>query len=288
MTLPPSTSSLALPLTDEAGLIVKKSKSSFSSSFFFLSLEKRKAIERVYAFFRVIDDVVDEEPDPQKQKAALDFWRQELDRTYQNAATLPFMRELAESINRFKIPKNYFLKLIEGCEADINTKRYQTFQELSHYCYLVASIVGLTCMKIFEHETDTSEKSAISLGIALQLTNIIRDVGVDLQKGRIYLPQEDLNRFGVTEHDLQTGSGHYQQLMKFEYERTLPYYEEGMAELKKDSEKKLLAARIMGEVYRQLLEKIRKAHYPVDRKVKLSFTEKMLILARCMISHYLF
>lgn len=289
MISPAMTTELPLSL-GTAKSITAGSKSNFSSSFFFLPPEKREAIRRVYAFFRVVDDVVDEECDPNRQKTLLELWKQELTRTYQGVTLVPLMKELRQSIDRFRIPQEYFLKLIEGCEMDIVKKRYETFAELTEYCTLVASMVGLVCMKIFEFESPTSEKKAIDLGIALQLTNIIRDVGIDLKKGRIYLPQEELRRFNVTANDLSsgnTGPGFF-ELMEFQYRRACSYYESGMSEFAQDTEKKLLAARIMGHVYRRLLEKIRRKNYPVlTQRVKLSFLEKVTTLIPILITHYI-
>lgn len=280
-----------IPLSlDSARAITAKSKSNFSSSFFFLPAEKREAIRRVYAFFRVVDDVVDEETDPARQKMLLDRWKQEIIRTYQGLTIVPLMKELKESIDRFAIPQEYFLKLIEGCEMDLTKRRYETFDELYAYCYRVASMVGLVCMKIFEYKSPTSEKTAADLGIALQLTNIIRDVGVDLKKGRIYLPREDLGKFGVTEESLaaKNENDRFLNLMHFQYRRAFSYYESGMAEFVNDKGKKLLAAQIMARVYRTLLEKIRGKKFPVlSLRVRLNFLEKIGILIPILARYYL-
>ncbi len=270
----------------DANAITAQSKSNFSSSFFFLSAEKRIAIRRVYALFRVIDDVVDEEPSPIRQKELLFAWKTEVIRAYDGLTIVPLLKELMLSVERFQIPKEYFLKLIEGCEMDLTRKRYTTFQELYDYCYRVASMVGLVCMKIFEYESDRSDQSAIDLGLALQLTNIIRDVGVDLEKGRVYLPQEDLLRFGVTETDLagKETSDKFIALMEFQYTRAMSYYESGMSEFSKDPSNQLLAAKIMAHVYKTLLNKIRKNKYPVlTQRVRLNMVQKMGILGRVLV-----
>lgn len=286
---PLSTSAIISQVADSK-TITARSKSNFSSSFFFLPPEKRHAIQNIYAFFRVVDDVVDEEIDPLKQKELLDAWKRELISTYKDLTIVPLLKELKTIIDRFKIPQQHFLLLIEGCEMDITKKRYATFNELYDYCYRVASMVGLVCMKIFEYESPTSEEAAINLGVALQLTNIIRDVGVDLQKGRIYLPMEDLDKFGVTEADLisKKKTESFLKLMNFQYERALTYYEKGMSELKKDKEKKLLVVRIMAEVYRHLLKKIKRRRYPVlNKRIRLHLHEKLALLVSTLYSHYL-
>lgn len=282
-------SALAIPLSDSKA-ITAQSKSNFSSAFFFLPKEKRIAIRRVYAFFRIVDDVVDEEADPVRAKAMLNSLRQELLQTYQGNPQHPLFAELKESIDRYKIPADYFLKLIEGCEMDMTKSRYETFEELYEYCYRVASMVGLVCMKIFEYQSPTSDKTAIDLGIALQLTNIIRDMGVDLKKNRIYIPQCDLKKFGLTEMDLKKGvtDHRFEKLMEAQYQRALSFYDSGFAEFSKDKNKKLLAAKIMGVVYRKILKKIREKNYPVlQYKVRLSFFEKCWILTKVLGRYYL-
>lgn len=284
-----TTPALAIPLSDSK-TITSQSRSNFSSAFFFLASEKRIAIRRVYAFFRVIDDVVDEETDIAQAKRSIHSLRQELLRTYAGKPTHPLFVELKESIERFSIPIDYFLKLIEGCEMDITKSRYKNFEELYEYCYRVASMVGLVCMKIFEYQSPTSEQTAVDLGIALQLTNIMRDVGVDLQKNRIYIPKSDLEQFGITENDLRQGleNEKWKMLMNHQYDRAMTFYEKGFLEFSRDKEKKLLAARIMGVVYRQILEKIKEKNYPTLRtKVKLGFLEKFWILVKILGSYYL-
>ncbi|EKD41216.1 MAG: Squalene/phytoene synthase [uncultured bacterium] len=285
-TTPTAVLNPALLYTSDSKTITRESKSSFSSSFFFLSKDKRQAIERVYAFFRVIDDVVDEEPNPHKQKEHLYFWKQQLTESIEAPSSINILNELSETIKNFHIPVDYFLKLIEGCEMDLNTKRYETFTELYEYCYRVASMVGLVCMKIFGYSSPTSDQCAIDLGMALQLTNIIRDVGTDLQKGRIYLPAEDLRHFEISDTDLQLQrtTPNYLKLMEFEYERAIKYYESGSREFVNDTENKLLAAKIMATVYRTLLEKIRAHHYPnLKYRVRLKFVQKMKILLPLLI-----
>jgi phytoene synthase len=269
--------------------ITSRSKSSFSSSFFFLPKSKQIAMQRVYAFFRTIDDVVDEEPDPTRQREHLAFWKQRLIDSQTSKSDIPILNELAETIRHFDIPIEYFLKLIEGCEMDLQIKRYENFTQLYEYCYRVASMVGLVCMRIFEYHSPTSDQMAIDLGIALQLTNIIRDVGIDLQKGRIYLPAEDLNRFGVSDLDLQLSKStpQYYQLMEFQYNRALNYYDKASLEFSKDKDNKLLAAKIMSHVYKSLLIKIREARYPnLKIRLRFSFIEKMKLLVPVLLKSY--
>lgn len=273
-----------------ANRITSQSRSNFSASFFFLPREKREAIRHVYALFRIIDDVVDEEPDPIKQSTLLGSLRSEVIRMYQGTTHIPLLKKLKQSVDRFSIPLDYLLELFSGCEMDIAQKRYPSFDELYLYCYRVAGIVGLVCMKIFEYETETSKEAAIHLGVALQLTNIMRDVGTDLKKGRLYIPQDELKRYNVTEADLQRGktTDSFIEMMDFQYQRALQHYTAGFSEFEKDKDKKLLAARIMGSVYRVLLDKLKRKKYPVlNKRMRLNPFQKALILTRVFIQHYL-
>ncbi len=287
----PTTTDISNLLSQSAQTITAQSKSNFSSAFFFLSPEKQEAMRHVYAFFRMVDDVVDEESNPQKQREMIAFWRDCIVNMETRQHAIPVLQGLKKCMDRFHIPRELFLELISGCEMDIEKKRYENFEELYRYCYLVASVVGLVCMKIFEYESPTSTKMAVDLGLALQLTNIIRDVGVDLKKDRIYLPQDELNRFGVTANDLITGkaTAPFKALMEFQYERAMQYYRSSFLEFSKDSGGKLLAAKIMGKVYRQLLEKIRNKHYPVlKQRIRFNTAEKMFLLGKILAKHYLF
>ncbi len=180
----------------------------FYYAFIFLPKEKRVAIEAVYAFARRGDDVVDSGMDPADAKAALDRYRQSLDACYAHDMSQldsPELRALAVAIERFKIPRQPFEDLILGLEMDLAGARYETFEELSLYCYRVASTIGLICIEIFEYQNPRTRDYAVNLGKALQMVNILRDIQADAQRGRIYLPQEDLDRFGVRPSQLVGG-----------------------------------------------------------------------------------
>jgi phytoene synthase len=272
--------------TQDALSITKESKSNFSSAFLFLPKHKRIAISRVYAFFRVIDDVVDEEPNINRQIELINSWKRELKLCYQGTTIVPLLKELSITIKDFDIPLEYFEKLIEGCEMDITKHRYANFEELYEYCYRVASMVGLVCLKIFEADNKELIKPAIDLGLALQLTNIIRDVGVDTEKNRIYLPEEDLKKFKVSENAIfeKQYSKEFFEMMNFQYQRALDYYQTGLTPFKKSKLKNIIPATMMGEVYFKLLKKIRRNKFPVlHRRVKLNLAEKMSIFLKMMI-----
>jgi len=259
--------------------VTKKSRSNFFSAFRFLEKEKRVALMRVYAFARIIDDAVDEGNDNQKKKEALKFWKTELTSSKSNSH--PVIRELKESMESFRIPEKYFLDLIKGCEMDLVRNRYDTWEELLDYCYHVASTVGLMCLKIFEYNSPTASEMAINLGYAFQITNIIRDVGTDLDIDRIYIPKELLKKFNVTENDLRSRNpnDNFKILMEHLSEKSQSYYNKAATEYTKDTYNKLLPAKIMTQVYHGILCKIQKQNFPVLKKrVSLNFFEKTKIL----------
>jgi phytoene synthase len=179
--------------------LTKQSGSNFYYSFVFLPKVRREAMYTVYAFCKAVDSAVDEPPPGSDPKEELRRWRSELDLVYAGEPTWPLMISLAHHAKRLSIPKAYFEELIKGVEMDLTTTRYRTFEELSLYCYRVASIVGLICLHIFGPTSAHAQDYAVDLGMAFQLTNILRDLATDADQGRIYLPQEDLARFGCSE-----------------------------------------------------------------------------------------
>lgn len=202
----------------------------FYYAFVFLPPEKRLAIEAVYAFARRGDDIVDSGLDPAEAAAALARHREVLDVCYaadSSGLEEPELRTLAEAIKRFKIPRKPFDDLILGLEMDLATTRYETFEELSLYCYRVASTIGLICIEIFGYQDPRTRDYAVNLGIALQLVNILRDIQRDAQRGRTYVPQEDLERFGVRTSELLAGAYNdpFIELMQFECDRARRYFD---------------------------------------------------------------
>lgn len=261
--------------------VTKSSKSNFISAFRFLPKEKMHALIKVYAFFRIADDCVDELSDPQEKEQALNFWENELNKTYNNESCHPIMEDLKPVLERFSIPKEYLTGLIEGCRKDIYQNRYSSLKELNQYCYQVASLVGLTCLKIFEYQSPNAEQMAIDLGMAFQLTNIIRDIQGDLHMNRLYIAQEDLEKVGYSEEDLKNKNlnSAYYELMRLYANRALDYYEKAEKEFAKDAENKLIAAKVMSAVYKNILHKIIKENYPVlEKRVSLSLFQKFRIL----------
>ncbi len=240
---------------------------SFYYSFLALPADKRNAVVAVWDFCRAVDDAVDE-PAGQDPAAALDEWRAEVARVYagQEPAT-PQGRQLAGFVTRFSLPRSAFEDLIDGVAMDLQRSRYDTFDELRQYCLRVASAVGLICVEIFGYRDVQTRDYAIDLGIALQLTNIIRDVAPDLERGRVYIPTEDLRRFGCTEDDLRNGgaSENVRKLLAFQVDRARRFYRKADAALPRRDERRLVAARIMGAIYFELLRSIERARYDVFR-----------------------
>ncbi|MBL7685813.1 MAG: squalene/phytoene synthase family protein [Deltaproteobacteria bacterium] len=267
---------------ESARSITEKSRSNFSGSFFFLSPEKRRAMEALYAFCRLVDDAVDESASKMEAEEKLSHWKKELDRAYQTEGSPehPVMREVKWMAPHFSIPKKYFDEILLGVRMDLDKNRYQNFEELCHYTYGVASVVGLVCMKIFEVEGEKAEQSAILLGRALQLTNILRDIKSDATRGRIYLPLQDLERFSLKEEDiLQARKGpRFDSFILDQVGRTERIYQEAFSLMKEFPRKSLLAAWIMGKVYHKILHEIKKQpRLPFERKIKLSKGTKMRI-----------
>lgn len=190
-------------MSDLSKEIAKKSKSSFYYAFNLLPNEKRDAMNTVYAFCRQTDDIVDEGNEPEEIKyEKLKKWRIELEKAVEGHSTYTLFNKLGRTISQFNIPLDPFFELLKGMEMDLRYKRYLSFDDLITYCYCVASTVGLMCIEIFGYKHKSARDFAVNLGIALQLTNILRDIKKDSAKGRIYLPQQDLIKFDYSESDL--------------------------------------------------------------------------------------
>ena len=261
-------SDLAMPVA--AGL--KESKSSFYYSFSFLPKRKRDALKTVYAFCRTTDDIVDNVHDVSSKIEVLRKWRSELELGLDGKSGYQILNQLSEITKKFKIPVVYFYELLRGVEMDLVKNRYETFDELKEYCYLVASTVGLMSLGIFGPRNERTKEYAVNLGIALQLTNIIRDVGIDAKYGRVYLPQEDLRRFSYTEAELisSRNSSQFKKLMEFETQRAEEYFQKAKESLPEEDKRAMFAAKIMERIYYHTLLRIKEVNYNVfDRKVML-------------------
>ncbi len=258
--------------------LTRRSRSNFYYAFLFLSKEKREAIYAVYAFCRSVDDVADGNASVVQKQLHLDEWRRELDRCYEGRPSHPITVKLAEGVRRFRIQKECFEELIAGVEMDLAHNRYPTFHELYEYCYRVAGVVGLMCIEIFGYRNPKAKDYAINLGVALQLTNILRDLRVDAERGRIYLPQDEMARFGYTEGDLVRGAytPPFLELMRFAAARARMYFQNARQLLTVEDRRSLFAAEIMGAIYYKLLETIEASGYRVfDRTITLPTNQKL-------------
>ncbi|MBV1776098.1 presqualene diphosphate synthase HpnD [Burkholderiaceae bacterium DAT-1] len=236
-----------------------RSGSSFYYSFRFLPDEARRAITALYAFCREVDDVVDETHDDNVARTTLNWWRNEIAQMYAGQPQHPVTRALMPHVQRLQLEQNHFIEIIDGMEMDLEHARYLTFKDLQLYCYRVASVVGLLSAQIFGMKDKQTLKYAHDLGMAFQLTNIIRDVGEDARRGRIYLPVEDLQRFNVLAADIQQykESDAFRQLMEFQIERAEQFYQKALAQLPAIDRKTQKPGLMMAAIYRALLEEIR-------------------------------
>jgi phytoene synthase len=256
--------------------------SSFYYSFLLLPASKRKAIKTIYALCRILDDIVDQQQpdcDPFEQ---LQNWYEEIEASFLGYPSTPLGERLADTIEEFELPRQPFIDLIDGMEMDLRWQSYQTFSDLREYCYRVASTVGLICIEIFGYESPRTREYAVNLGLALQLTNIIRDVREDASRGRIYIPIEEMEQFGYSENDLRSNlyNEPFIKLMGYQHSRALSYFRMADSTLPEVDRSSMFAAEIMGTIYRELLEEIRlfsfdvfrnRAVIPRSRQIKIAF-----------------
>jgi phytoene synthase len=257
----------------------EKMTSAHSKSFYFASAllpeEKRSAVRALYAFCRTVDDIVDESPNPDYDPR-LDYWRTMIE-TASFADDDLVAAAWADTLARYHIPRHYALQLIDGVARDLIQNRYPTFNDLATYCYAVASTVGLMSMHIVGFHNNDAVPYAIKLGVALQMTNILRDVGEDYQNGRLYLPREELAFYGIRESDIAEGriTDNWRQFMKFQIERTRQLYAESWAGVKMLEREGQLAIGAASVFYQGILDEIEKSDYNVfDRRASLSTLAK--------------
>ena len=263
-------------------ILTRRSGSNFYYSFLFLPRRKREAMYGLYAFCRTVDDAVDQGPaPPSEQRRVLAEWRTELARAYEGHPRQPIAIHLAEVVRAFPVSRQHLEAILDGVEMDIDKRRYATFEDLYEYCYRVAAAVGLASIEIFGYTDPRARDYAVNLGVALQLTNILRDLKADGERGRIYLPQDELRRFGYSEEDLLRGryTPAYLQLMRFQADRTQAYYRAARSALPRVDRRRLVAAQIMGAIYHALLREIEARRFrvfgdrvrvPAPRKLQLA------------------
>jgi 15-cis-phytoene synthase len=259
-------------------------RTSFSASFAFLPAQRRKALAAVYAFCRATDDIADRQEEPAGTRAErLRAWKSDLDRALAGGPAPPVLTELASVASRYDIPRHLFGDLVRGVGMDLATVRYSTFAELEEYCRLVASAVGLMCLDIFGRRNHRTEAYARDLGIALQLTNIIRDVRADASMGRVYIPLEDLGRFGCATDELLSGadSDRFRRLLAFQADRAETFYARASAALDRSDLAAMRPALVMQAIYHRLLRNIRRSSYDVlGRTIRVTRAERLAIAVR--------
>jgi len=260
-----------------------QSGSSFYYSFRLLPPDRRRAITALYAYCREVDDAVDEVADPQVARAKLAWWRGEVDAIYGGAPQHPVGRALAPVVERYRLPREHFHAVIDGMAMDIAQHRYADFADLERYCHRVAGVVGLLSAEIFGYADPATRGYARDLGIAFQLTNIIRDVGEDARRGRIYLPQDELLRFGVASSSILRAKADdgFAALMAFQVERARAWYDRALAQLPRGDRQAQRTGLAMAAIYRTLLDEIARDGYRVlDRRIALTPLRKLWIAWR--------
>ncbi|HOV92692.1 MAG TPA: squalene/phytoene synthase family protein [Candidatus Kapabacteria bacterium] len=273
--------------------IEKIEGSNFDMSFRVLPKEKRKAITSIYNLLSYLDNIVDKpeltETDAKEKKLdRLARWEETIYNIYDdNKHISPLLAPLRYVIRRFDLPSQYFSTLINGFRRDLTQYRYETFDDLKNYLFEVASVVGLITIEIFGYKYETTKQYAINLGYGLQLTNILRDIKTDKNRGYIYIPQEDLERFDYSEENLinDVYNDNFIELMRFETQRAREYYFKARSYLRPEERKTLLAAGIMDEIYYRLLEKIELKEYNVyQKKIKVNNLHKLSIALKHLIN----
>jgi phytoene synthase len=269
------------PLTaayDHCEAVTRRAHSNFYWGFRLLPHDRRRALSAVYAFCRAADDMADEPGAARDPRALLARWRDELDALYAGRPRHPIAVALADTVERFAIPRAHFDAVIAGVEMDLERDRYETWEgDLEGYCYRVASAVGLACIEIFGYRNASAREYAIELGKAFQLTNILRDVADDAQRGRIYLPRADLRRFGCREEDVLVGhcTPAFRAVVAFECARAGEHYGRARFLLAEEDRQTLAPAEAMRLIYEQLLRRILFRHYDVfGPKIRLTRPEK--------------
>ena len=260
-----------------------KSGSSFYYSFLFLPRERRAAITALYAFCREVDDIADECSDATLARTKLEWWRVELMRTFAGQPSHPVSQALLPAIRSYDLAREQFEEIIDGMEMDLQHVRYADFKALQLYCYRVAAVVGQLAAAIFGYSERETLKYAHDLGLAFQLTNIIRDVGEDARRNRIYLPQDELAQFGVTESDILAGhsSVAFRALMAHQVARARTFYQQALSELPTTDRRSQRPGLVMAAIYQTLLNEIENDDYQVlDRRISLTPLRKLWIAWR--------
>lgn len=272
---------------DHCRAITHKHGGNFSVGFRFLPAVKRRAVYAAYAFCRVADDIADEGSDDiDRRLASLDEWQRELNAAYEQRPTQPITIALADALQHFAIPKSAFIALIDGCRQDMVKTRYETFDELLHYCELVATSISDISLAIFGYRSERAPEYGRSLSTALQLTNVTRDVGDDVTRDRIYIPAEELRQFGVTEREIheRAENDRVRQLIEFQIARAERYFHDAEPLLRELDFDARFPTLLMGGVYATVLARLRKDPLLAIRtRLSLSRFQKLLVIGSRML-----
>ena len=255
-----------------------QSGSSFYDSFLFLPPERRRAITALYAFCREVDDTVDDTTDQSVARIKLAWWRTEVSAMYKGSPTHPVTQALQPHVEPYKLEEKHLLAIVDGMEMDLDQSRYLDYAGLQRYCWHVASVVGILSASIFGYTNPQTLAYAEKLGLAFQLTNIIRDVGEDARKGRIYIPVNELQQFNVTAADLLNArhSEKFEALMRFQTERAQRTYDEALALLPKEDRRAQRPGLMMSAIYRTLLDEIeRDGFHVLTQRISLTPLRKL-------------
>jgi len=267
---------------DHCARIVRSSGSSFAAAFWMLPAERRRALHAVYAFCRLADDIADDPEVREDRNLLIARWRDELSAAYLGKSEHPVGIALGDAVHRFRLPQEIFFELLHGVESDLRGETIERFEDLRLYCYRVASTVGLLVVRLLGCRSPGAYAYAETLGIAVQLTNVLRDVGADASDGRIYLPREDLERFGVTRESVlaREPSEELRLLLAFEAERARIHFERATQLLPAEDRRRLRAAQAMGAIYRTLLGELHRRGFPcLEAPIRLSKPRRLAIAA---------
>ena len=263
--------------------VTRENARNFYYTFRPMPYEKRRAMYAVYAYCRLCDDIADGELPLDEKYREFEGVRRNLQAGEPSGEDAPMYRALHDTARRFDIPYRYFEEILEGVEMDMVKSRFASFDELREYCYKVASVVGLVCIRIFGFDDPKAKEYAVDMGLAMQLTNILRDVKEDVERGRIYIPQDEMSRFSYTEAELERGAitDGFRSLMAYQTERARRYFDSSRALFPLISADARVCPKLMHATYSGILERIERAGFDVfERRIGLSAGSKLILLAR--------
>ena len=270
--------------------VTRQNARNFYYTFRPMPYAKRRAMYAVYAYCRLCDDIADGELPLEAKYRGFEEVRRNLQSDEPSGEDAPMYRALHDTARRFDIPYRYFEEILEGVEMDMVKSRFASFDELREYCYKVASVVGLVCIRIFGFDDPKAKEYAVEMGLAMQLTNILRDVKEDAERGRIYIPQDEMSRFSYTETELERGAitDSFRSLMAHQADRARRYFDSSRALFPLISADARVCPKLMHATYSGILERIEQAGFDVfERRIGLSAGSKLILLARLWVGSLL-